>query len=199
MAFLVLMAGPGVPGDEILAEQSALIQKAMGRDAKFVAKTVASARKMYAILRSEKDEADSKAALDAIIKEALAELSEAERQAMGKDASAVAEGQLKMLRSPWFRYFLSYDPRPTLAKVKCPVLAINGEKDLQVPPKQNLPEIAKALKAGGNDQVTTREMPGLNHLFQTCKTGAPGEYAQIEETFAPAALEVIGGWIANRK
>ena len=102
-----------------------------------------------------------------------------------------------MLQSPWFRYFLTYDPRPTLAKVKCPVLAINGEKDLQVPPRQNLPEIEKALKAGGNAAVTIREMPNLNHLFQTCKTGAPTEYAQIEETFAPAALQVVGEWVAK--
>ena len=73
----------------------------------------------------------------------------------------------------WFRFFLTFDPRPTLRKVQCPVLAINGEKDLQVPPKENLAEIDKALKAGGNRNVKTVELPGLNHLFQPCKTGAP--------------------------
>ena len=79
----------------------------------------------------------------------------------------------------------------------CPVLALNGEKDLQVPPKEDLAEIAKALKKGGNTRVTTKELPGLNHLFQTCKTGAVSEYAEIEETIAPAALKVIGDWIVE--
>jgi uncharacterized protein len=103
-----------------------------------------------------------------------------------------------MLLSPWFRYFLSYDPAPTLAKVKCPVLALNGEKDVQVSPKENLEGIEKALKAGGNGDVTVKELTGMNHLFQTCKTGAVAEYATIDETFAPAALELISEWILKR-
>ena len=105
--------------------------------------------------------------------------------------------KIKKLESPWFRFFLSFDPRPTLAKVRCPVLAINGEKDLQVPPKENLSEIAKALKKGGNTRVTTKELAGLNHLFQTCKTGSVAEYSQIEETIAPAALKLIEDWIVD--
>ena len=105
---------------------------------------------------------------------------------------------MKMLESPWFRFFLSFDPRPTLAKVQCPVLALNGEKDLQVPPKENLEEIAKAIKKGGNTRVTTQQLPGLNHLFQTCKTGSVAEYSQIEETIAPAALKVIGDWVVKQ-
>ena len=133
------------------------------------------------------------------MKEMLAALSEAERKALGDNPSAAMESQLNLLQSPWFRYFLTYDPRPTLSKVKCPVLAVNGEKDLQVPPGQNLPEIAKALKAGGNSAVTIRELPNLNHLFQTCKTGAPTEYSRIEETFAPSALEIVGDWITKLK
>jgi fermentation-respiration switch protein FrsA (DUF1100 family) len=82
--------------------------------------------------------------------------------------------------------------------VKCPVLAINGEKDLQVDPKQNLPPIEAALKAAGNADITFKELPGLNHLFQTCKTGSPSEYSQIEETFNEAALTVVGDWIVKR-
>ncbi len=96
---------------------------------------------------------------------------------------------------PWFRYFLSYDPRPTLAKVHCPVLAVIGERDLQVPPDQNLPEIDKALKSAGNSDYTLRVLPGLNHLLQTCATGSPTEYGEIEETIAPSALAIIGDWI----
>lgn len=102
------------------------------------------------------------------------------------------------LSSPWFQFFMQYDPRPTLEKVKCPVLAINGEKDLQVPPKENLSEIEKALKKGGNDKFTILEMPNLNHLFQNSETGAPSEYASIEETFSPKALEEILKWIQEQ-
>jgi fermentation-respiration switch protein FrsA (DUF1100 family) len=88
-----------------------------------------------------------------------------------------------------------YDPQPVLTRVRCPVLAINGEKDLQVAADENLPGIRKALETGGNLDVQVVELPGLNHLFQTCTTGAPTEYGQIEETFSPKALKVVSGWI----
>jgi fermentation-respiration switch protein FrsA (DUF1100 family) len=106
--------------------------------------------------------------------------------------------QIKRVLSPWFRYFLVYDPQPALKKVKCPVLAINGEKDLQVPPKENLSAIEKTLKAGGNKKFVVKELPALNHLFQTAQSGAPAEYAKIEETIAPLALQTIGDWIMQQ-
>ena len=108
------------------------------------------------------------------------------------------EMQTNMITGPWFRWFLTYDPRPTLAKVKCPVLAITGEKDLQVDPDQNLPEIEKALTAGNHGNFVVKELPGLNHLFQTCSTGSIAEYGQIEETISPVALEEIGTWIVKQ-
>ena len=106
--------------------------------------------------------------------------------------------QTQILYTPWFRFFLTYDPRPTLAKVRCPVLALNGEKDLQVPPKENLAAIAAALKAGGNARATVKELPGLNHLFQTARTGRSDEYAKIDETMSPVALETMAAWIEVR-
>ncbi len=77
------------------------------------------------------------------------------------------------------------------------MLAINGEKDLQVPPKQNLSAIESALKAGGNTHYTVKELPGLNHLFQTANSGAPTEYGKIEETFSPTAMEIVTKWIGG--
>ena len=112
-----------------------------------------------------------------------------------KEASAAL---VKQSASPWLRYFVVYDPAPALAKVRCPVLAINGALDLQVLPDQNLPVIEAALKQGGNPDVTVLRMPGLNHLLQTAKTGLPAEYAQIEETIAPAALDTMATWIRKR-
>jgi fermentation-respiration switch protein FrsA (DUF1100 family) len=95
-------------------------------------------------------------------------------------------------------YFIKYNPAIALEKVKCPVLAINGEKDMQVPPKENLEAIRNALAKGGNKKVTTIELPGLNHLFQECKTGSPAEYATIEQTFSPTALAEVLKWIQTQ-
>ena len=96
---------------------------------------------------------------------------------------SAAAAQLNGLLTPWFRFFLNYDPRPTLLKVRVPVLAINGEIDTQVPAKEDLAAIEQVL------------LPKLNHLFQTSNTGAPSEYGQIEETLAPIALQTMGDWI----
>jgi fermentation-respiration switch protein FrsA (DUF1100 family) len=87
------------------------------------------------------------------------------------------------------------DPSIYWEKVKCPVLALDGEKDLQVAANENLPAIEKALKSSGNKSSKTVKMTGLNHLFQHCKTGLPAEYATIEETFSPEALKIIADWI----
>ncbi len=195
VAFVVMLAGPGVPGDEILMEQSALILKAMGKESASPEKDLADAKKMYDVIKTEKDDAKAGARLAEIVKDSLARMTDAERKELGDDPEKTALAQMKPLQTPWFRYFLTYDPRPTLAKVKCPVLAINGEKDLQVPPQQNLPEIERAIRSNGNAQVTIKELPGLNHLFQTTKTGAPSEYGRIEETFSPDALKLVGDWI----
>jgi uncharacterized protein len=97
--------------------------------------------------------------------------------------------------SPWIRYLLKYDPRPTLEKVKVPVLAVNGGKDLQVPPSTNLTGVRTALEKGGNRHVKAVELPGLNHLLQKAQTGGVAEYGSIEETVNPAALELIGDWL----
>ena len=114
------------------------------------------------------------------------------------DLTAAAQQAIASMDNPWFRSFLLLDPREALRRVKAPVLALIGSLDTQVPPAENLPEIEKALRDGGNRDVTAKVLPGLNHLFQTAVTGAPAEYAVIEETFAPAALDEIARWIRVR-
>ena len=131
-----------------------------------------------------------------ILRTELANMSEQERKSSGNIEAAI-DAQARGLLSPWMRFFLTYDPKPALVKVKCPVLAINGEKDLQVPPEENLRVIDEALKEGGNKDYTVKELPGLNHLFQTTETGSPSEYTKIEETISPAALEIMGDWISE--
>ena len=185
VAFIVLMAGPGVPGDELLPEQLLLVLEASGIGHDAAEKKVGQERALIALIEREKDNA----VLD---KELRAQLA-----ADGVPEAQVG-AQVKLVTSPWFRHFLSYDPATALRKVECPVLALNGEKDLQVPPKQNLPAIRAALEAGGNKHFEVDEMPGLNHLFQTAKTGAPSEYAEIEETMSPVVLEKIASWILKQ-
>jgi hypothetical protein len=108
------------------------------------------------------------------------------------------QAQLAQLDGPGLRYFLSYDPLPALRALDRPVLALNGEKDTQVPPRENLDAIRRALTAGDNDDFAVVELPELNHLFQTAGTGAPTEYGSIEETMSPVALEMMTSWILAR-
>ena len=197
VAFVVLIAGPGVPGSEILAAQSDLIGRAMGSSAEEVAKDVGYLKEALAIIVAEADEEAASAQLRELAKRIVAGLDPAELKQVGGDESLIV-ARFEVLNDAWFRFFLGHDPRPTLAKVACPVLAINGGTDLQVPPDENLAEVAKALESGGNTDVTIRKLPGLNHLLQTSETGSPAEYAKIEETMAPAALEVIGDWIVEK-
>jgi pimeloyl-ACP methyl ester carboxylesterase len=184
VAFIVLMAGSGVPGDEVLVAQNVLIAQAGGISREQAEQNANQLRETVALVKQEKDNA----VLETKLRERLA----------GRIPPAQIDRQIKTLGGPWFRYFLAYDPATALKQVKCPVLAINGEKDLQVPPKQNLPAIRSALEAAGNKNVEVDELPGLNHLFQTAKTGAPSEYAQIEETMSPVALDRIARWILKQ-
>lgn len=184
VAFVVMMAGPGVRGDEILPAQLILISEAAGESHDKAEKDAADERTMLALIESEKDDA----ALNKELREKLA----------GKIPEGQIDAQIKTITSPWFRQFIAYDPAPTLRKLTCPVLAINGEKDLQVPPDQNLPVIRKALADAGNKNFEVDELPGLNHLFQTAKTGAVSEYGEIEETMAPVALDKIAIWIVKQ-
>jgi uncharacterized protein len=184
VAFVVMMAGPGVPGDQLLPEQLRLIERAAGKSPEEVEKDLATEREALALVEKDKDDA----VLEKDIRERLA----------GKVPDAQMAIQIKMLSSAWLRGFLEYDPAVTLSKVTCPVLAINGEKDLQVPPHQNLPPIRKALAAAGNKNFEVDELPGLNHLFQTAKTGGIGEYSEIEETMSPVAMEKVASWIMTQ-
>jgi hypothetical protein len=182
VAFVVMMAGTGVPGDQVLAAQVEAIAVAGGKSPEKAAQAAAAEREFLKLVEAGADQATL------------------EKMMRAKMADDVPEGQVEMqareITSPWFRYFLTYDPATALRKVTCPLLAINGSKDTQVLPAQNLPAIRKALQEGGNQRFEVDELPGLNHLFQTAKTGSPAEYAQIEETMSRVALEKIASWIA---
>ncbi len=195
--FIVLMAGTGLPGEDILYLQGELIFRAIGVDEETIEKNKRRHEKIFHELKTEKNDSLAKKKIIQIIKNSLDDMAEAEKQATGISDKNI-EQQVEGLVSPWFRYFLTFDPRNVLKQVTCPVLAIIGEKDLQVPPEDNLQEIERALKEAGNQNVTVKMLPGLNHLFQTAGTGAPSEYGKIEETMSPVALELISDWILKQ-
>jgi len=184
VAFIVMMAGTGVPGDQVLVAQGEAIAIASGKSPAEAAKNAVKEKEMLTLVETEKDQA----VLEKELKEKIA----------GDVPEAQIGIQIKQVTSPWFRYFLTYDPATALRRVTCPVLAINGSLDKQVLPNQNLPPIRKALAESGNKHVEIDELPGLNHLFQTAKTGSLAEYSQIEETISPVALEKMSTWILKQ-
>ncbi len=198
VAFAVLLAGPGVPGDEILLLQTERIARANGSDEKTIDQQKADMKEAFALLRSYDDEKVIQEKLTALARRQVARLSEEERAQMGDDPEAAIEAEISQMTGPWFRFFLGYDPAATLRQVKIPLLVLNGALDLQVVAEQNLPAIEKTLEAAGNSDYTVKRLPGLSHLFQHAETGSPTEYAKIEETFAPQALALISDWILER-
>ena len=199
VAFIVLMAGPGVTGERILYAQGALIARASGASDEAVAKSRQQQEAIFGILKAEDDPERASAEIEAVVRAALEEATDEERTQVGVTDEAslerVAKTQAAQLSTPWFRYFLTYDPAESLERVAVPVLAINGEKDLQVPFEENLREIEAALKRGGNDRYELHALPDHNHLFQRAETGAPSEYASIDETWSVESMELIAGWI----
>jgi pimeloyl-ACP methyl ester carboxylesterase len=173
VAFLVLIAAPGERGRELLARQARLVLKANGKPEAEIVKAESAQKQIFELLCTEKDES--------LLREKLGKL--------------VPAGQVNALLSPWLRYFLEYDPLPALTHVTVPVLALNGSVDLQVEPKSNLAGVRSALAKAGNTNARIVELPGLNHLLQKSASGAVSEYAQLEETINPVALDTIGAWL----
>ncbi len=197
IAFIVLLAGTGIPGGELLLLQQALISKVYGVSDEDVAKAQDYNRGAYAIVTASSDIEQLKTDLTDYYNTRFKDNPDFEVP-QGMTADELIQSMVDQIANPWMQYFIQHDPAPVLEKVKCPVLALNGEKDLQVPPKENLGAIAAALKKGKNKKFTTQEMPGLNHLFQECTTGSPEEYATIEQTISPGAMEVVLKWVKGR-
>jgi len=194
VVFIVLLAGPGVPGEEVLYQQGQDILRVMGASEEKMRAQRDSQERIFAVVKTEKDPKAAEEALRKLMHQIASTQPEAQQMSK-EELDGRIEMQVSFVNSPWFRFFLTYDPAPTLSKVQVPVLALNGSLDLQVNPGVNLPAIEQALKAGGNQDYAVKEMDGLNHLFQHAVTGATSEYAQIEETFAEEAMALIAGWI----
>lgn len=195
--FIVLLAGTGIRGDQLLLLQQELVGKASGISETDLQKAKVINEGAFDIILKSDNTDSLETELTNYLKQAIKDMPESIKPA-GMSEEDYIELQVTQLISPWMYHFIKYDPAPILEKVNCPVLAINGEKDLQVPPAVNLDAIKKAIEKGGNKNVTTKELSNLNHLFQECETGSPAEYATIEQTLSPIALAEILNWILTQ-
>jgi fermentation-respiration switch protein FrsA (DUF1100 family) len=201
IAFIVLIASPGLSIKEMEYSKQARTLKANGASDDLIARNRAVQESLFAVINQETDSEVVKNELTSIITEFFNGLSEEEKKITGiseENLEVYIHNQFRRLHSPWFRFYLNFDPGTSLQKVTCPVLAVNGEKDVQVTPKENLQAITKALEAGRNKNFTVKELPNLNHLLQTAETGNISEYGKIEETMLPTALQIIGDWILEQ-
>lgn len=199
ISFLVLLAGPGVKIKELMAEQNAAILRTSG-----VGKAAADAYLAFykAVIDAMLQSADTAAANEAGKKvlhhwisntpdSLVRQLGMRDNDAQLKVVSALAQ----QVTTPWFRYFLNFDPQPHLQKLNAKVLALNGDRDIQVISRQNLDGIEASLKKSRSKKYEIKELPGLNHLFQTCTRCTIAEYGELEETFSTTALDYIGRWL----
>jgi len=197
IAFLVLLAASAVTGEELLYVQGAELLRAAGASEDTIRKQAEFQKILFRAAREEKDtDAATKRARDGLAA-FRSTLRPEERALFGGEEQA--EGQIRQTLSRWMRHFLFYDPAPALQKVRCPVLALFGGVDRQVPAGQNAPPLTAALASSGDSDFTVVVLPRLNHLFQAAKTGAVAEYSLIEETVAPVALRTIDEWLERRK
>ncbi|MGD1894108.1 MAG: alpha/beta hydrolase family protein [Cyclobacteriaceae bacterium] len=198
VSFMVMLAGPGIDLVEVIMMQKELVSRADGVSESDIKKWVLPVHeKACRMITTYTDTAALKADLKVLIEKAY-DKSPPDLMPSDIPKEEVISTQVKYWSSDWYRYFLKYDPAAVLEKVSCPVLALNGEKDLQVTPEENLSAIDNAFKKGGNTNVTVKELPNLNHLFQNCETGSPEEYEKIEETFSPIALKEMSDWILEQ-
>ena len=184
VSFIVMLAGIGVPGEQVLLTQREHAERAAHMPEGQIAADKNIATMVYEMVREGKRASDLRRALS-------------KRPASERDLVRPWLDQADQLTAPWLRFFLSYDPGPALEKVKCPVLALAGAQDMDVIADQNVPAMKAAFGRAGNHDVTIEVLPRLNYLFQTADTGLAMEYATIPETMSPVALDAIGTWIAK--
>ncbi|CAN5859443.1 alpha/beta fold hydrolase [soil metagenome] len=190
--FIVLLAAPGVPGKEVLSVQLVAILKAQGASQETIDKAAAGQKVMLAAVATGDEAAVRTLMLDA------AKENDPSGTLKGPALESAIDAGMKQVCSPWMRHFLTRDPRSALRETRCPVLILNGGKDVQVVAAQNVPEVTRALLEAGNTCVTARIFPNLNHLFQPVGdkgTGGVSEYNQIETTMDAAVLEEITRWV----
>ncbi len=188
ISFIIMLAAPALPGSDIMLLQTEFSNKAQGVSGAKTETELSFLKTIFDDVSQSTDLEKTRASLSKKLK--------ANKETLPEDVSVDAiDGILETFTAPWFQKIITYDPRTILMDVKCPVLALNGAKDLQITSEANLSAIEKALKDGGNSNATVKQLQGLNHLFQEAQTGLADEFAAIDQTFSPLALKEITTWI----
>ncbi len=203
IAFLILLAPPGLTGSEILNSQIDRISELQGMNESDRKVTMALQGKLQDIaIGYFTDEATMRRDIQSAIREnweglksiAKSQDPNADLDQIKADLTRQIEGQFQQLRMPWYKFFLNYDPAPNWMLLRCPTLAIWGSNDVQVLPERNLAKIKRAIDRNPKLDFQSTVLPGLNHLLQTSKSGLPDEYDEIDETISPTALSTIRVW-----
>ena len=197
VSFIVMLAGPGILVSELMVKRQELLDRKAGKSEHEIQQSREYLEKLIKIIINSENESGLRRALEKFANETKDQIPD-EQVPAGMTKDEFISRQIAMLTSPFFKYCFTYDPRPTLQQVKCPVLALNGDKDVQVPSEENLQAIKSGIASGGNNDVTIKELKDLNHMFQECTTGMIDEYAKIDQTFSPLALDEISQWILKR-
>lgn len=202
VSFIVMLAGPGLPGSEVLCSQIRRVAAAFGVEEPTIERHVRLIQESAAILCEHKDEAEAGEELRDLYDDYLRRTTEAERSALTKSGYTAPEKSEHFAAGmllPWIKDFMLYDPGPDLRRVRCPVLSLIGEKDMQVAADENSDAIRKAFERSGNSNADIVEIPGLNHMLQMAPTGSPAEYQEIADAISPSALEAISRWILTQR
>jgi hypothetical protein len=198
--FIVLLAAPGVKIIDLMTEQNAAVLSVSGVPAAAVESFKPVYTQVINAVINAPDSASAKANALQIVSDWYAKTDTSILHALVFNYNyykyKYAKHMSAVFSSPWFKYFIQFNPQPYLSDLKkVKVLALNGSRDIQVVASQNLPAVNAALKKGRTRNFETKELPGLNHLFQTCNKCTVQEYGQLEETIAPIVLQTITGWL----
>ena len=197
--YIVMLAGPGVPISELMREQAEAIIISEGGSPAEAKARIFQVNTIWAEMHQKEDSAtmvkNIRTKIDTWNKTLdTATLAKMRRTNKAPINDQIAQG-MAALNTNWYKYFIAFNPQPYLQKLSCKVLALNGSKDVQVPAVPNLAGIRSALKKSKSPQYDVIELPGLNHFFQTCNKCSPSEYDELEETFSPKALAIMGNWL----
>lgn len=201
IAFIVMLAGTAAPGEQIIRAQAEAMARVGGATDADLAKLRAQQDLLFKAVRSGEGWDAVAESARALGREQIQKLPEAQRKAIPDPDKAIdmaVRQQLAAAKSRWYRFFIDYDPALSLAKVACPVLALFGSLDLQVPAAMNSKAVEEATRKAGNRDVTVKTYEGANHLFIKAVTGSPMEYPTLEKTFVPGLLDDISSWILGR-
>ncbi|UCE04314.1 MAG: alpha/beta hydrolase, partial [bacterium] len=201
VAFIVCLAGIGVPGGEAHIAQMISIARANGASKQETEELVENLKRIISLIRKEAKEAEIRPLITTMLKNqcvSMSQNSEKETKEDDEAADAHIECVLSFYKSPWFRFFIDYEPKPALEQVMCPALFLFGELDTQVPLEVNRTAIGEVLKKSGNNDYTLKMFPKANHAFQSANTGSPSEYMSLEKKFVPGFLEIMSDWVLKR-